>query len=186
MRAVLVTCLGDSRLAQEPLESALQYRIMEYIRAHLAEHYLSAARIACTHHISVRPGPTHRPSPRGRQFDTAGHSPLPAQTVREQSAGAIWRTTRIAARSPQWRTDGVSPAPRISARCSGPPSGYPPRMARRQRLGAVHAVTQAPRCLSPVLVLSQATFRAFLDKVHPPRGFRVIRRKSAPAANVEG
>ncbi|MFD3654593.1 helix-turn-helix domain-containing protein [Streptomyces sp. NPDC058620] len=54
LRAVLAICLGDSRLAQEPLESTLQCRIMEYIRAHLAEHDLSAARIARAHHISVR------------------------------------------------------------------------------------------------------------------------------------
>ncbi|MEH0529686.1 helix-turn-helix domain-containing protein [Streptomyces stelliscabiei] len=54
LRAVLATRLGDSRLAQEPLESTLQYRIREYIRAHLAEHDLSAAQIARAHHISVR------------------------------------------------------------------------------------------------------------------------------------
>ncbi|WP_411149251.1 helix-turn-helix domain-containing protein [Streptomyces sp. A30] len=54
LRAVIATYLGDSRLAQEPLESTLQYRIMEYLHAHLAEHDLTAARIARTHHISVR------------------------------------------------------------------------------------------------------------------------------------
>lgn len=54
LRAVLATCIGDSRLAREPLESTLQYRITEYMRAHLAEHDLSAARIARAHHISVR------------------------------------------------------------------------------------------------------------------------------------
>ncbi|HEY5836482.1 helix-turn-helix domain-containing protein [Streptomyces sp.] len=54
LRAVIATYLGDARLAQEPLEATLQYRIMEYMRAHLAEHDLSAARIARTHHISVR------------------------------------------------------------------------------------------------------------------------------------
>ncbi|MER7569090.1 helix-turn-helix transcriptional regulator [Streptomyces sp. NPDC097941] len=55
----------------------MQYRITECIRTHPAEHYLSAARIARTHHISVRTGPTHRPSPHGRRFDTAGHCPGP-------------------------------------------------------------------------------------------------------------
>ncbi|MFF3379324.1 helix-turn-helix domain-containing protein [Streptomyces sp. NPDC002680] len=54
LRAALATRLGESRLAQESLESTLQYRITEYMRAHLAEHDLTAARIARAHHISVR------------------------------------------------------------------------------------------------------------------------------------
>jgi AraC-like DNA-binding protein len=54
IRAVIMTRLSDPRLARESLESTLELRIMEYIRAHLADHDLSAARIAHEHHISVR------------------------------------------------------------------------------------------------------------------------------------
>jgi AraC-like DNA-binding protein len=54
VRALITTQLADPRLAREPLEATLQLRIMEYVRAHLAEHDLTAARIARKHHISVR------------------------------------------------------------------------------------------------------------------------------------
>ncbi|MCF2531483.1 helix-turn-helix domain-containing protein [Yinghuangia soli] len=54
LRAVVATRLRDRRLAHEPLEATLQYRIMEYVRAHLAERDLTAARIARAHNISVR------------------------------------------------------------------------------------------------------------------------------------
>jgi AraC-like DNA-binding protein len=54
VRALITTQLADPRLAREPLQATLQFRIMEYVRAHLAEHDLTAARIAQKHHISVR------------------------------------------------------------------------------------------------------------------------------------
>ncbi|MEU3353057.1 AraC family transcriptional regulator [Streptomyces sp. NPDC037389] len=54
LRAVVSTQLGDSDLARAPLEATLNLRITRYIRAHLREHDLSAARIAAEHNISVR------------------------------------------------------------------------------------------------------------------------------------
>ncbi|GAA2996021.1 AraC-like ligand-binding domain-containing protein [Streptomyces fulvorobeus] len=54
LRAVLTTQYGDSGLAKEPLEATLSLRITQYIRAHLADPGLSAARIAAAHGISVR------------------------------------------------------------------------------------------------------------------------------------
>lgn len=54
LRAVLTTQHGDPGLAKGPLESTLGLRITQYIRAHLADPDLSAARIAAAHDISVR------------------------------------------------------------------------------------------------------------------------------------
>jgi AraC-like DNA-binding protein len=54
IRAVVATHLDEPRLAKEPLQATLEFRIMEYVRAHLAEHDLTAARIAAAHNISVR------------------------------------------------------------------------------------------------------------------------------------
>jgi AraC-like DNA-binding protein len=54
LRAVVTAQLGDSALGRVPMEATLDLRIREYLRAHLAEHDLSAARIAAAHGISVR------------------------------------------------------------------------------------------------------------------------------------
>jgi AraC-like DNA-binding protein len=54
VRALITTQLADHRLAREPLARTLELRVMEYLRAHLADRDLSAARIAGQHHISVR------------------------------------------------------------------------------------------------------------------------------------
>jgi AraC-like DNA-binding protein len=54
IRALITTQLPEPGMAREPLEGTLQFRIMEYVRAHLAEPDLSAVRIAAEHHISVR------------------------------------------------------------------------------------------------------------------------------------
>lgn len=54
VRAVVASQLGDSKLARGPLEATLSLRITQYIRAHLADPDLSAARIAAAHGISVR------------------------------------------------------------------------------------------------------------------------------------
>lgn len=54
LRAVLASQHGDSSLARAPLEATLSLRITQYIRAHLADPDLSAARIAAAHGISVR------------------------------------------------------------------------------------------------------------------------------------
>ncbi|MFD8050411.1 helix-turn-helix domain-containing protein [Streptomyces chartreusis] len=54
LRAVLTSQHGNSSLAKEPLEASLSLRITQYIRAHLADPDLSAARIAAAHGISVR------------------------------------------------------------------------------------------------------------------------------------
>lgn len=54
IRALITTLLPEPGMAREPLEGTLQFRIVEYVRAHLAEPDLSAARIAAEHHISLR------------------------------------------------------------------------------------------------------------------------------------
>jgi AraC-like DNA-binding protein len=54
VRALIATQLSASQLASEPLQATLEFRIMQYVRAHLAEHDLTAARIADEHNISVR------------------------------------------------------------------------------------------------------------------------------------
>ncbi len=54
LRAVISTQLADSDLARASWEATLNLRIMQYIRAHLRDRDLSAARIAAEHNISVR------------------------------------------------------------------------------------------------------------------------------------
>ncbi|WP_405939363.1 helix-turn-helix domain-containing protein [Streptomyces sp. NBC_00726] len=54
LRAVLVSRHGAIAPAKEPMEATLGLRITHYIREHLAEPDLSAARIAAAHGISVR------------------------------------------------------------------------------------------------------------------------------------
>lgn len=54
IRAVVTTGLGRDDLAREPLNHTLLQRVMAYLRLHLAEHDLTAARIAAEHHVSVR------------------------------------------------------------------------------------------------------------------------------------
>lgn len=54
LRAVLTSQHGNSVLATGPLEATLSLRITQYVREHLADPDLSAARIAAAHSISVR------------------------------------------------------------------------------------------------------------------------------------
>ncbi|MFD9741997.1 helix-turn-helix domain-containing protein [[Kitasatospora] papulosa] len=54
VRAVVATQLGSQDLARAPMEATLSLRIRRYMRAHLADSDLSAARIAAAHDISVR------------------------------------------------------------------------------------------------------------------------------------
>ncbi|MFB7476034.1 helix-turn-helix domain-containing protein [Kitasatospora sp. NPDC056184] len=54
IRAAVTSRLGDSPLARESLEATLGFRILRYMRAHLRDHDLSAARIASAHGVSVR------------------------------------------------------------------------------------------------------------------------------------
>ncbi|MCG5217013.1 AraC-like ligand-binding domain-containing protein [Streptosporangium soli] len=54
LRAVLASQHGNSSLMRAPLEATLSLRITHYVRAHLADPDLSAARIAAAHGISVR------------------------------------------------------------------------------------------------------------------------------------
>jgi AraC-like DNA-binding protein len=54
VRALITAQLSDADLAREPLAQSLEQRVMDYARAHLADHELGAAQIAAEHHISVR------------------------------------------------------------------------------------------------------------------------------------
>jgi AraC-like DNA-binding protein len=54
VRALITTHLDASALGKEPLHATLRLRILEYMRAHLADPDLNAAQIAAAHHISVR------------------------------------------------------------------------------------------------------------------------------------
>ncbi|MFE4973319.1 helix-turn-helix domain-containing protein [Kitasatospora sp. NPDC056651] len=54
LRAAVASRLGDAPWARESLEATLGLRILRYMRSHLRDHDLSAARIAAEHGISVR------------------------------------------------------------------------------------------------------------------------------------
>ena len=54
IRAMLASQIEDLPEAREYLERSLEHRIVAYMRAHLHEADLSAARIAREHHVSVR------------------------------------------------------------------------------------------------------------------------------------
>ncbi|MET9880813.1 helix-turn-helix domain-containing protein [Actinacidiphila glaucinigra] len=54
IRAVVSMTLGRDDLARAPLNSTLLQRVQEYVRLHLAEPDLTAARIAAEHQVSVR------------------------------------------------------------------------------------------------------------------------------------
>ncbi|MFJ2101434.1 helix-turn-helix domain-containing protein [Streptomyces anulatus] len=54
IRAAVASQLGDSHLSREPMEMTLNLRLMSYMREHLRDRDLSAARIASVHGISVR------------------------------------------------------------------------------------------------------------------------------------
>lgn len=54
VRGILSAAAGDASRAREPLAQSLFPRIMEYLRARVFDHGLSAARVAHAHGISVR------------------------------------------------------------------------------------------------------------------------------------
>ena len=54
VRALITTHLDASLAGKESLHATLQLRILEYVRAHLADPGLNATQIAAAHHISVR------------------------------------------------------------------------------------------------------------------------------------
>ncbi|MGW3241690.1 helix-turn-helix domain-containing protein [Streptomyces sp. NPDC001070] len=54
IRAVVAVVLGRDDLARAPLNNTLLQRVQEYVRLHLAEPDLTAARIAAEHQVSVR------------------------------------------------------------------------------------------------------------------------------------
>ncbi|WAJ44297.1 helix-turn-helix domain-containing protein [Mycobacterium sp. Aquia_216] len=54
VRALATTHVDATELGKDSMHATLQLRIVEYLRAHLREPDLSAARVAAEHHISVR------------------------------------------------------------------------------------------------------------------------------------
>jgi AraC-like DNA-binding protein len=54
IRAVITTHLSDEPFGRNASQAALRVRVVEYLRAHLADPDLSAAKIAAAHYISVR------------------------------------------------------------------------------------------------------------------------------------
>ncbi|MEI7056322.1 helix-turn-helix domain-containing protein [Nocardioides sp. CCNWLW239] len=54
VRTLLTAQLLESPLHREHLDDSLETRVLDFIRVHLADHDLSARRIAAAHHISVR------------------------------------------------------------------------------------------------------------------------------------
>jgi AraC-like DNA-binding protein len=54
VRAALISSLGDPALGKESLQTTLEMRLFEYLRAHLADHDLTPAKVAAAHNISVR------------------------------------------------------------------------------------------------------------------------------------
>lgn len=54
LRAMIATYLADRSLAQAPRDASLALRVQQFIRTHLHERGLTAARITAAHQISVR------------------------------------------------------------------------------------------------------------------------------------
>ncbi|WP_335988590.1 helix-turn-helix domain-containing protein [Glycomyces sp. MUSA5-2] len=54
VRAALLSSMADPALGKEAMQTTLELRILEYLRSHLGDHTLNAARVAAAHHISVR------------------------------------------------------------------------------------------------------------------------------------
>ncbi|ROS31760.1 helix-turn-helix domain-containing protein [Cellulomonas sp. PhB150] len=54
VRAALVSSLGDPGLGKESLQTTLEMRLLEHMRAHLADGRLSPRSVADAHNISVR------------------------------------------------------------------------------------------------------------------------------------
>jgi AraC-like DNA-binding protein len=54
IRAVVATQLALDHRGRDPLEETLALRVMEYVRVHLSDRDLGAARLARVHHTSVR------------------------------------------------------------------------------------------------------------------------------------
>ncbi|MFI7221356.1 helix-turn-helix domain-containing protein [Micromonospora maritima] len=54
VRAALLSSMTDPAMSKEAMQTTLELRILEYLRTHLGDHDLTAAKIATAHHISVR------------------------------------------------------------------------------------------------------------------------------------
>ncbi|MEU0875331.1 helix-turn-helix domain-containing protein [Nocardia brasiliensis] len=54
VRAALLSSMADPRVGKESMQTTLELRLLEYLRTHLGDHSLTAAKIAAAHHISVR------------------------------------------------------------------------------------------------------------------------------------
>ncbi|QBS44394.1 helix-turn-helix domain-containing protein [Nocardia sp. CS682] len=54
VRAALFSSMADPRVGKESMQTTLELRLLEYLRTHLGDHSLTAAKIAAAHHISVR------------------------------------------------------------------------------------------------------------------------------------
>ncbi|MFK0099527.1 helix-turn-helix domain-containing protein [Streptomyces sp. NPDC091040] len=100
LRAVLVSRYGDAASAREPMEATLGLRITHYIREHLAEPDLSAARIAAAHGISVR----HLYTVLSRAGISLGDwiRVRRLEACKRELAGAAGRTRTIAAIGRSW------------------------------------------------------------------------------------
>jgi AraC-like DNA-binding protein len=54
VRAALLSSMADPAMSKESMQSTLEPRLFEYLRTHLGDHDLTAAKVAAAHHISVR------------------------------------------------------------------------------------------------------------------------------------
>ncbi|BCK54817.1 helix-turn-helix domain-containing protein [Nocardia wallacei] len=54
VRAALFSSMTDPAVGKESMQTTLELRLLEYLRTHLGDHGLTAAKVAAAHHISVR------------------------------------------------------------------------------------------------------------------------------------
>ncbi|MFI6263235.1 helix-turn-helix domain-containing protein [Micromonospora sp. NPDC051006] len=54
VRVALLSSMADPSMGKESMQTTLELRLFEYLRTHLGDHDLTAAKIAAAHHISVR------------------------------------------------------------------------------------------------------------------------------------
>ena len=100
IRASLVSSLGDPALGKESLQTTLEMRLVEYLRAHLADHDLSPGRVAAAHNISVR----HLYTVLGRSGVSFGDwvRTQRLEACRRELAQSHARTRTIASIARQW------------------------------------------------------------------------------------
>lgn len=154
VRAALLSCLGEPT-APDARHDTLVLRILEYLRAHLGDHDLTAAQVAAAHHLSVR----HLYTVLGRSGITVGEwlRTHRLEACRRELSRPEARDRTIAAIAAQWgfadaahfsrafrQTYGMSPREWRMARARSPSAGAAPGPGNVQGPGAAPRPGAAP------------------------------------------